>query len=81
MDKEFNDLTIYNLVNKIKEGSVDPYSILSKYCSHLRNSSNISTITIKQWVVTVKNLFEHCDIDINPKKFKLKVRLLKDVKK
>jgi hypothetical protein len=30
LDKEFNDLTIYSLVNKIKEGSADSYNILSK---------------------------------------------------
>ena len=57
LKKEFNDLTINNLVNKIKEGSVDPYSFLSRYCGYLRNDGNISTITIKQGVVTVKNFF------------------------
>ena len=81
VDKEFNGLTIYSLVNKIKEGSADPYNILSRYCSYLRNGNNISTITIKQRVVTIKNLFEYCDIDINPRKFKLKVRLPKTVKR
>ncbi len=30
LDKEFNGLTIYSLVNKIKEGSIDPYNILSQ---------------------------------------------------
>ena len=80
MYKEFDGLAINDLINHFKDGSVDPYSVLSRYCSHLRNS-NISTITIKQRIVTVKNFFEYCDIDISPKKFKLKVRLPKAVKR
>ena len=64
LNKELNGLTINGLVNKIKEGSADPYNILSRYCSYLESSSNISTITIKQRVITIKNFFEYCDIDI-----------------
>src|SRR3954452_9147942 len=74
-------LTIYSLVNEFKEGTTDPYNILSKYCGYLVNSGNISTITIKQRVVIIKNFFEYCDIDINPRRFKLKVRLPKAVKR
>ena len=67
MRKEFNDLIINDLVNKIKEGSIDPYSISSRYCGYLKSGDNISTITIKQMVVTIKNFLEYCGIDINPK--------------
>jgi len=81
LNSELNIFTINNLINKIKDESIDPYSVLSRYCSYLRNSNNISTITIKQRVVTIKNFFEYCDIEISPKKFKLKVRLPKAVKK
>ena len=81
LNKDFDDLTITGLINKIKDGYVDSYSVLSRYCSYLRSSGNISTITIKQRVVTVKNFFEYYDIDINPRKFKLKVRLPKAVKR
>jgi hypothetical protein len=77
LNKELNGLAINGLVNKFKEGSADPYNILSKYCSYLVNSGNISTITIKQRVITIKNFFEYCNIDINTRKFKLKVKLLK----
>jgi hypothetical protein len=52
LGKKPNDLTIYSLVNKIKEGSVDSYNSLRKYCGHLRNSSNISTITIKHPILS-----------------------------
>ena len=80
LNKEFNGLTIDSLVNKIKEKTADPYSVLSRYSAYLRNC-NLSTITIKQRVVTVKNFFEYCDIDVSPRKFKIKVRLPKTVKR
>ena len=48
LNKEFNGLTINDLVNKIKEESADPYRVLNRYCGHLRSNGNISTITIKQ---------------------------------
>ncbi len=80
LHKEFDGLTIDSLVNNIKEEITDPYNTLSKYSAHLK-SSNISTITIKQRVVTVKNFFEYCDIDFSPRKFKIKVRLPKVVKR
>ena len=73
LNKEFDGLTINCLVNRIKDESIDPFNALSRYCGYLRNS-NISTITIKQRVVSVKNFFEYCDIDIIPRKFKLKVK-------
>ena len=77
LNKELNGLAINGLVNKFKEGFADPYNILSKYCSYLVNSGNISTITIKQRVITIKNFFEYCNIDIRIRKFKLKVKLPK----
>jgi integrase len=80
LNKEFDGLKIDSLVNKIKEKTADPYSVLSAYSAYLRNS-NFSTITIKQRVVTVKNFFEYCDIDVSPRKFKIKVRLPKAVKR
>jgi integrase len=75
ISKEFHDsLTIDILINKIKEGIYDPYDILSAYSSFLRNSG-ISTLTLKQRVITVKNFLEYCDVDMSPRKFKLKVKL------
>lgn len=80
LNKEYGVLTINGLVNKIKEKTVDPYSVLGAYSAFLRNC-NISTITIKQRVVTVKNFFEYCDIDVSPRRFNIKVRLPKVVRR
>ena len=41
----------------------------------------MSTTTIKQRVVTIKNFLEFYDIEISPRKFKLKVKLPKTVRK
>ena len=80
LNKEYGGLTVDSLVNKIKEKTADPYSILGAYSAYLRNC-NISTITIKQRVVTVKNFLEYCDIDVSPRRFKIKVRLPKAVRR
>jgi integrase len=55
-------------------------NFLNEYISYLSNT-NISSITIKQRVVTVKNFFEYYDIDISPRKFKLKVKLPRTIRK
>jgi hypothetical protein len=66
--------TLDRIITSIKEGSEDPYEILSDYVAHLQTNYNISTLTLKQRVVTIKNFFEYYDVDISPKKFKLKVK-------
>jgi integrase len=80
LNKEFDGLTIDSLVNKIKEGTLDHYSVLSKYSAYLKSCNN-ATSTIKGRVVTVKNFLEYCDIDVSPRKFKIKVRLPKSIKR
>ncbi|MGA8082427.1 MAG: tyrosine-type recombinase/integrase [Candidatus Nitrosopolaris sp.] len=78
--KEY-DMSVDNLVNQIRDGSQVPYDVLSGFISYLQNNNNISSLTLKQWVVTAKNFLEYHDIDINPRRFKLKVKLPKVVKK
>lgn len=58
---------IDDLVNKLKNGHEDPYDLLARYVLYLQNNSNISPLTLKQWVVTVKNFLEYNDVDISPK--------------
>jgi integrase len=73
--------SVDNLIDQIREGSQVPYDVLSNFISYLQNNNNISTLTLKQWVVTAKNFLEYHDIDIIPRRFKLKVKLPKVVKK
>jgi integrase len=64
-------------INKMFD--VNIYDLLSSYVSRLINmidgdGHSISNLTIKQRVVTAKNFLEYHDIDISPRKFKLKVK-------
>ncbi|MBV9178602.1 MAG: tyrosine-type recombinase/integrase [Nitrososphaeraceae archaeon] len=78
---EYNShLSINDLIAKIKQGEEDPYDLLNLYAAYLRNCS-ISNLTLKQRVVTVKNFLEYCDVDLSPRKFKIKVKLPKVVRK
>jgi len=67
-----------SLLFKIKQGNQDPFDLLSGYAVYLKNRS-VSPLTINQRIVTVKNFFEYCDIEISPRRFKLKVKLPKIV--
>ena len=57
------------------------YEVLAAYAIFLLGTGKISSLTLKQWVVTAKNLLEFYDIDISPKKFKLKVRLPRAIRR
>ena len=70
-----------NIIRKINEGSEDPYEILSDYVNYLQSNYNISTLTLKHRVITVKNFLEYYDVEVSPRKFKLKVKLPKVVRK
>lgn len=71
-------------INKIFD--IDIYDLLSKYVSYLvkktdNNGYTISNTTVKQRIVTTKNFLEYHDIEISPRKFKLKVKIPKGVKR
>jgi integrase len=72
---------LHDVIANAKQGSEDAYEILGDYVNYLQTNHNISTLTIKQRVVTVKNFLEYYDVDISPRKFKLKVKLPKTVRK
>ena len=76
----FDGLTVDELIIRIKEGKEDIFEVLNNYSSYLSNT-NISTNTMKQRVITVKNFLEYHDIDISPRKFKLKIKLPKSIRK
>ena len=55
--------------------------ILNGYSAYLLQNHMITTLTLKQRIVTVKNFIEYHDVDISPRKFKFKVKLSSVVKK
>ena len=77
---EYDNQTIDDLLIKLKMRRQDPYNLLNSYAAYMKNR-NISALTLKQRIVTVKNFFEYCDVDISPRRFKLKVKLPKAVRK
>jgi hypothetical protein len=57
------------------------YDILNGYSAYLQQNYTVSTLTLKQRITTVKNFLEYHDVDISPRKFKLKVKLPRVVRK
>jgi integrase len=72
--------TLDGIIRKINDGSADPYDILSDYITYLQANRNISTLTLKTHIITAKNFLEYYDVDISPRKFKLKVKIPKAVR-
>ena len=75
-----SDVTIDKFIYGLKKGKFNVYDALGDYCVYLQNSQIYTTI-LKQRIVTIKNFLEFNDIDISPRKFKIKVRLPKDIKR
>jgi integrase len=73
--------SVDNIIRKINDGTYDPYNVLSSYRAFLQDKGSISAITMKQQVITIKNFLEYSDVDISPRKFKLKVKLPKAPRK
>jgi integrase len=61
------------LINKVFR--VDIYELLSDFVIYLNSTGSYTNTSIKQRVVTVRNLLEFYDIEISPRKFRYKVRL------
>ncbi|MGE5633599.1 MAG: tyrosine-type recombinase/integrase [Deltaproteobacteria bacterium] len=70
---------IDKLIQKLKNREYDPYDILNDYCLFLQNNYNLSSVTFRDKIITVKTFLEYNDIEISPRKFKLKVKFPKTV--
>jgi integrase len=66
------------LIQQLKNKELDLYEVLNEFCIFLLNN-NLSGATFKSKIMTVKTFLEYNDIEISPKKFKLKVRFPKTV--
>jgi integrase len=72
--------TLDDIITRINQNSEDPYEILSGYVSYLQTNCTISTLSLKGRIITAKNFLEYYDVDISPRKFKLKVKMPKIVR-
>lgn len=73
--------TLDTLIMGIKEGNEDPYDVLTDYITYLQNTCDISPNTLKARTITAKNFLEYDDVDISPRKFNLKIKMPKVIKK
>ena len=69
------------LIKRLVRGELNPYEVLSGYVSFLNRQGTVSELSLKQRVVTAKNFLEYCDVEISPRRFKLKVRMPKVIRK
>jgi integrase len=74
-------ITVDKIILKIKEESENPYNILNNYAAFLLRSKNVSSSTLKQRIITAKNFLEYHDVDVSPRKYKMKVKLPKVIRK
>ena len=54
---------------------IDVYDLLSDYVTHIHKERNVSPLTLKLLVSTVRSYLETFDVEISPRKFKFKVRM------
>ncbi len=78
VEKEYR-IEIDKLIQKLKNKELDPYDILNDFCIFLQNNYQIGSITFRDKITTVKTFLEYNDIEVSPRKFKLKVRFPKTV--
>jgi len=72
--------SLETIIDEMKHEKVNPYEILNSFCGYLK-PRNLSASTIIYHIVTAKNFLEFHDVEISPRKFKLKVKLPKVVRK
>src|SRR5215203_987740 len=74
------DQIIDELKRSSSDNKNDPYDLLSGFVAYLQEHAGIENPnTIRQFVITARNFLEYHDIEISPRKFKLRVRLPKAV--
>ena len=67
------------LIQQLNNKELDPYNILNDFCLYLQNNYNLSSITFRDKITTVKTFLEYNDMEISPRKFKIKVRYPKTI--
>jgi integrase len=72
-----------HIINELKSSNnnkINPYDLLSGFVGYLQEEGGIENPnTIRYFVIAARNFLEYNDIEISPRKFKLKVRLPKSV--
>jgi integrase len=77
-------MTLDDVINELKKNGdnnkIDPYDLLSGFVAYLEGEGDVENPnTMRYFVTTARNFLEYNDVEISPRKFKLKVRLPKPV--
>ncbi|MGD1839196.1 MAG: tyrosine-type recombinase/integrase, partial [Nitrososphaeraceae archaeon] len=72
-------INLDQLIEKLNHMELNVYDVLNKYCIYLKSNTNILSSTFRDKIITAKTFLEYNDVEISPKKFKLKVRFPKTV--
>jgi integrase len=78
-------ITLDHVINELKKNGdnnnkIDPYDLLSGFVAYLEEEEDIENPnTLRYFIITAANFLEYNDVEISPRKFKLKVRLPKPV--
>lgn len=79
LDEQIKQLQLNN--SNSDNAAVDVYDLLSSYVAFLQNKENVpSPLSTKLWISTIRNFLESFDVEISPRKFKLKVRMPKVIR-
>jgi integrase len=68
------NLTLDELI-AATQSKIDVYELLSDYASYLQENRDVSPTSLKQMISVVRTFLETYDVEISPRKFKLKVIL------
>ena len=71
LDEIIKTLTTYSHGPKI-----DVYDLLSGYVEYIHKERNVSPLTLKSLISTVRSYLETFDVEISPQKFRFKVRII-----
>ena len=77
--KEKYGINLKEMIHQTNKNEFNPYDIVNDYCLYLKKNSNLSNSTFRDRILTVKTFLEFNDIELSPRKFKLKVRFPKTV--
>jgi hypothetical protein len=81
ISSEYSTLSTEDVIAKIRDSVLCVYDILNRSSAYLQQNHVVTTLTLKQRIVTAKNFLEYHDVDVSPRKFKLKVKLSKIIRR
>jgi hypothetical protein len=62
-------INLDKLIQKLKSIEYDPFDILNDFCVFLQNNYNLSSVSFRDKIITIKTFLEYNDIEISPRKF------------